>query len=161
MSTEFLTGVHYPQPFDQWVVELCLGAAREVCILSPRLDSEVFDRGELAAALSALVRSSRQAQVRILVRDARVLVGHGHRLLNLSRRLPSSIHIHTLAEHPAWKGQTVVIRDHTGVMYKPADSDHEGFYEPDSRASTQRHLDLFEDLWQHSGQDTELRSLSL
>jgi hypothetical protein len=161
MSTEFVTGVHYPQPFDQLVVELCLRAARQVCIMSPSLDAEVFDRGELIAALSALVRSSRQTQVRILVSDSRALVARGHRLLNLARRLPSSVHIHKLSEHPDWKGQTVVICDHTGVVYKPGDSDHEGFYEPDSRASTQQHLELFEDLWRHSVQDTELRSLSL
>jgi hypothetical protein len=161
MSSEFVTGVHYPQPFDQLVVELALSAARQVCILSPRLDGEVFDRGELVAALGALVRSSRQTQVRILISDSRGLVARGHRLLNLARRLPSSVHIHKLPEHPDWKGQTVVIRDHTGVLYKPGDSDHEGFYEPDSRASTQQHLELFEDLWRHSSQDPELRSLAL
>ena len=55
----------------------------------------------------------------------------------------------------------VVIRDHDGVLYKPAGSDHDGFYEPDSRASTRKHLELFEELWRYSVQDTELRTLSL
>ena len=161
MSNEFLTGVQYPKPFDQLLVELCQSAARQIFILSPHLDNEVFDNAELVDALSALVRSSRQTRVRILISDSRGLVARGHRLLNLARRLPSSVEIQKLAEHPDWKGQTVIIRDRDGVLYKPGDSDHEGFYEPDSRASTQQHLELFEELWRHSEADIELRSLSL
>ena len=161
MSNEFLTGVQYPKPFDQLLVELCQSAARQIFILSPHLDNEVFDNAELVEALSALVRSSRQTRVRILISDSRGLVARGHRLLNLARRLPSSVEIQKLAEHPDWKGQTVIIRDRDGVLYKPGGSDHEGFYEPDSRASTQQHLELFEELWRHSEADIELRSLSL
>lgn len=161
MSNEFLTGVQYPKPFDQLLVELCQSAARQIFILSPHLDNEVFDNAELVDALSALVRSSRQTRVRILISDSRGLVARGHRLLNLARRLPSSVEIQKLAEHPDWKGQTVIIRDRDGVLHKPGSSDHEGFYEPDSRASTQQHLELFEELWRHSEADIELRSLSL
>lgn len=161
MSNESLTGVQYPHPFDELLVELCGSASREICILSPRLDHEVFDNPALVTALSALVRSSRQTQVRILVSDSRALVARGHRLLLLARRLPSAVHIHQLVHHPDWRGQTVVIRDHSGVLFKPGDSDHDGFYEPDSRASTQQHREMFEGLWQLSGQDIELRALSL
>lgn len=157
----FTTGVQYPQPFDALAVELCKTAARQICILSPHLDHEAFDNDELSLALSALVRSSRQTQVRILINDSRALAGRGHRLLQLARRIPSSLKLQKLAEHPDWNGETIVIRDRDGVLYKPGGSAHECFYEPDSRASTQRHLELFEELWRHSAQDIELRSLSL
>jgi len=161
MSSEFLTGVKYPHPFDELAVELCGSAARQVCILSPRLDHEAFDNTALADALGVLIRSSRQTRVRILVADTRGLVSRGHRLLLLARRIPSSVQIQKLAEHPQWKDETIVICDRDGVLYKPGDSDHDGFYEPSSRASTQRHLDLFEELWRNSAADAELRSLTL
>lgn len=161
MSNEFLAGVEYPHPFDELAVELCSSAAREICILSPTLDHQVFDRAELVDAMGVLIRSSRQTRVRILVADSRALVSRGHRLLLLARRLPSSVHLQKQVDHPQWKGETIVICDRDGVLYKPGDSDHNGFYEPSSRASTQRHLELFEELWRHSVQDVELRSLSL
>ena len=161
MSNEFLTGVEYPHPFDDLAVELCSSAAREICILSPRLDHQVFDRPELVEAIGVLIRSSRQTRVRILVADSRALVTRGHRLLLLARRLPTSVHIQKQVDHPQWKGETIVICDRDGVLYKPGDSDHDGFFQPSSRASTQRHLELFEELWRHSEQDVELRSLSL
>ncbi len=101
MSSEFLSGVKYPHPFDELVVALCESARRQLFIQSPSLDYEVFDNGELADSISKLVRSSRQTEVRILINDPRPLVTRGHRLLELARRLPSSVRIQTLAEHPA------------------------------------------------------------
>jgi hypothetical protein len=88
-------------------------------------------------------------------------VARGHRLLKLARRIPTSIHIRKLAEHPQWNDETIVICDRDGVLHKPGDSDREGFYEHSSPASTRRHLELFEELWRHSAEDVELRSLAL
>ena len=161
LSPGFLTGINYPHPFDNLAVELVASASRHICILSPALDHDVFDRRELSEALAALARRGRESLVRILVSDARPIVQRGHRLLQLARRLPSSVRLQKLAEHPDWKGETIVIRDRDGVLYKPGDADHEGFYEPDSRASAQKHADLFEELWRHSAPDVEFRSFSL
>jgi hypothetical protein len=158
---DFVTGVQYPHPFDELAVALCASAARNVNILSPTLDHRVFDNPELVAALAALARDSRQTQVRILISDSRQIVARGHRLVQLARRLTSSVHIQKLAEHPDWNGETVITRDRDGVLYKPGGSDHEGFYQPNSRWSAQKHLELFEELWRHSAADVELRALSL
>jgi hypothetical protein len=160
-SKEFTTGVEYPSPFDRYGVSLCESARRHICIQSPKLDYAAFNNTELVAALSALARSSRQAQVRILISDSRLLIGRGHHLLQLARRLPSTVKIRKLAEHPQWNNETVVIRDRDGVLYKPGGSEHDAFFEPDSRASTARHLELFDELWRHSVEDSELRSLHL
>jgi hypothetical protein len=160
-NNEFVTGIEYPRPFDGYAVELVQSALRYCCILSPTLDHAAFDNSAMADALSTLCRRSRQTRVRILINDPRALVGRGHQLLQLARRLSSKIEIHKLAEHPDWNGETIVIRDRDGVLYKPTGSDHNAFYEPDSRASTQAHLELFEELWRYSVEDAELRALSL
>lgn len=157
----FLTGITYPRPFDQLAVELTKTASRHVNILSPQLDHAAFDNRALSEALSALARRGRQSLIRILVMDSRSIVQRGHCLMELTRRLPSSVKLQKLAEHPEWKGQTVVTRDRDGVLYKPGDSTRDCFYEPGSRASTQKHLELFENLWRHSAADIEFRSLSL
>ncbi len=160
-SDEQRRSVEYPQPFDELVVELANSAARYLYILSPTLDHAVFDQEQLADALSKLARSSRQTQVRMLVKDTRPLINRGHRLLELSRRIPSVVQLRKLTEHPEWVGQTLVIRDRDGLLFKPGDTRNEAFYEPDSRASVQVHLELFEDLWRYSEQDPNLRSLRL
>lgn len=161
LSLEFITGVAFPTPFDRYTVALCESAMRHLAIQSPQLDHAAFDNSALVEAISALARRSRQAQVRILVSDARSLVTRGHKLLQLARRLPSVVHIRKLAEHPQWNNETIVIRDRDGVLFKPGGSDHDAFYEPDSRASTVRHLELFDELWRYSIEDPELRSLHI
>ncbi len=160
-AEEFVRELAYPHPFDDYAVSLCESASRYVCILSPDLDHAAFDNPALADALSKLARGGRQSQVRILVARSTGIVNRGHRLLSLARRIPSSIHLRVLQEHPDWNGETLVIRDRDGVLYKPGGSERDGFYEPDSRASTQRHLELFEELWRHSEQDPNLRTLSI
>jgi phosphatidylserine/phosphatidylglycerophosphate/cardiolipin synthase-like enzyme len=160
-DSEFVTGIDYPSPFDRFVISLCESASRHVCIQSPKLDYAAFDNSDLVDALSALARRSRQAEVRILISDARSIIGRGHRLLQLTRRLPSVVRIRKLADHPQWNNETVVVRDRDGVLYKPGGSDHEAFFEPASRASTLRHLDLFNELWRYSMEDPELRSLHI
>jgi hypothetical protein len=160
-NDEFTTGIDYPSPFDRYAISLCQGAARYICILSPQLDHAAFDNSELVDALSALARRSRQTQIRMLISDSRPIVGRGHQLLQLAHRLPSTVHLRKLAEHPDWNGQTTVIRDRNGVLYKPGGSDHQAFFEPDSRSSTLRHLQLFDELWRFSVEDAELRSLHL
>jgi hypothetical protein len=156
-----ITGIAYPRPFDSYALKLCESASRYLCIMSPHLDHEVFNRAELANALRTLARESRQTHIRILVSDARGIVGRGHRLLQLARRLPSTVQIRKLQEHPDWQDQTVVIRDLDGLLYKHGDSEEDAFYEPASRAAAQRPLELFNELWRLSVEDPELRSLSI
>lgn len=154
-------GIAYPEPFARWAVALCRNASREICILSHDLDHRVFDDSELATALSALARRAPQSRVRILVSDYRPMIQRGHRLLALARRLPSSIILQQLNEHPDWKGETLVLMDRSGVLCKPAESDKAAFCEPDSRARAERYRDFFEELWRHSGPHIEFRSVPL
>jgi len=160
-DSERVSGVAYPHPFADYAIALCDEASRHICILSPQLDHAAFDNSELVDALTALARRSRQAQVRILINDARALVTRGHRLLQLARRLPSTVHIRKLEAHPNWNNETAVIKDRDGVLYKPGGSDHDAFYEPESRATTLRHLEQFEELWRYSVEDAELRAVYL
>ena len=161
MSEDFRSPVDYPEPFRELAVELANSAARSLCIQSPLLDREVFDNEALSDALRSLARGGRQTEARILINDSRPLVQRGHRLLQLARRIPSNLQIRRLRDHPDWNGETVVIRDRDGVLYQPGGTEKRGFYEPDSRASTQRHLERFDELWRLGTVDTELRTLSL
>ncbi len=162
MQTEnTLKAVDYPHPFDEVAAELCSAARRYVAILSPELESAAFDTEALDDALRKLLRESAQSEVRILIKSAAALVGRGHRLLNLARRMPSRVHIRRLREHPEWKDETVMICDRDTVLFKPAGSLDKAFCETDARPAAEQHLDLFENLWRYSEEDPDLRALSV
>lgn len=156
MSTDF-----YPHPFDQLAVELCDSASRYIRILSPTLDREVFDNTQLCDAISKLARRSRHSDIRILVSNSRPMVEHGHRLLTLAQRIPSLIHIQKLSHHPQLNDDTMVIRDSDGVLFKPAGSDHQGLYEPESKATVARYVEKFDELWDRSERDINLRQMQI
>ena len=160
-SEECASGVEYPKPFDALAVSLCRSAARCIRILSPSLDPAVFNTDDLSSAVSALARDTRQTEVRILVGDTRMLFRSSHRLLALARRLPSAVALRSLQEHPDWNGETLAIRDHSGLLCKYSDSHSRGCYEPDSPAATRRHREFFDQLWRLSTEDPELRSMRL
>jgi predicted GNAT family N-acyltransferase len=157
----FISGVSYPKPFDELALKLAESARRELRIYSPQLDQAVFDNDSWGSAISAVSRKAREARVRILINDSEQIVKRGHRLLNLSRRLSSSVTIHKLGTHPEISGDTYVVRDTDGIIYKPEEPERPGFYEPDSRASCKSFIEKFDLLWEKSHPDPELRQLSL
>ncbi len=153
--------VDYPEPFADLAAELCAGARRSLCLQAPALDHRVFDRPALLDAVSALARDGRQTGIRILVADVRPLIQRGHRLLALARRLPSSVQIRRLSEHPEWNGETVLIRDRDGLLLLPAGDSGRGIYRPEDRPAATARLELFDELWRAGAADPELRVLSL
>ncbi len=155
------SGIDYPQPFAELACALAGQARRHLCIMHPTLDAAVFDREPFCDAVSALARSTRQASIRILIQDSRPLVTRGHRLLHLARRLDSAMTIQRLSDHPELSDDALVIQDRTGLLLLPAAGKSGAIYRPDDAASTQQQLDRFEQLWQSSRPDPELRQLRL
>jgi predicted GNAT family N-acyltransferase len=156
-----LSKVSYPSPIDQLVVALARSARRDLAILSPDLDPLVFESPELLDAARLLIRSERQARVRILVADAREVVRQGRGLLNLARRAPSKVMFRSLREHPDWSGDTLVVRDRDGVLGYSGDGRVPGYFRPDDRASCETALGRFDDLWKSGIEHPEFRNLSI
>ncbi|MEH6590260.1 MAG: hypothetical protein V7746_08395 [Halioglobus sp.] len=159
-APESVSHIGYPQPFADLALTLCEASNRELRIVSPALDHVVFDKRELAEALSALARRRSNSRIRILINDSRAMVSHGHQLLTLARRLPSSMSIRKLAHHPDMKGETILLGDNSHLLFMPAELDG-GYYHPGSRASAQPYIDRFDDLWERATEDPEFRQLGL
>jgi len=152
--------VDYPHPFADLVIALCESASRDIRIMAPHLDPVVFDSSELADTISSLARRDSHSRIRILIKDARYIVQQGHRLLNLARRLPSSVSIRKLERHPAMSEETLVLRDLDGTLFMPLE-DGAGIYEPGSRAFAQPKIEQFDRLWEQAVEDPNVRRLGL
>lgn len=153
--------VDYPQLFAELAIAQVRLARREIALLSPRLDRAVFEQEAFLDALRALLRHSRQSRVRILVQDVRPIIEHGHRLLHLARRLPSGIELRRLSEHPDWDGDTLLLRDRSGVLSHPGGESNPGNYRPNDRGRCLTALGRFDELWRCGSHDPEFRALSI
>lgn len=158
---ERIVGASYPAPSDQLVLNLARRANRTLRIFSDSLDHLLFDDKELADRLSDLARSTRDSQVQILITNSQLIQQKGHRLLDLSRRLPSSVHLHITRVPEALEGKMMVLADHDGVLYMPNINDPRVRFEPSDRPLCMRLIEAFDRVWQRSEADPNLRELGI
>ncbi len=143
------------------VLDLCEHARREVLIFAQDLDPDLFDSTALSEALSLFARRNEQANVRILVNDITRMVRDGHRLLELSRRLPSSITIRVVHPDMRDRSENFVLADRTGLVVQPQYDTERGFANRHDAPLTRQFGDVFTRLHDRSLTDPNLRKLTL
>jgi predicted GNAT family N-acyltransferase len=158
---ERIVAASYPSPSDELVLNLAFRANRTIRIFSDNLDHLLFDNKDLAERLSDLARSTRDSQVQILITNSQLIQQKGHRLLELSRRLPSSVHLHLTKVPEALAGKMMVLADHDGVLYMPNINDGRVRFEPSDRPLCMRLIEAFDRVWQRSEADPNLRELGI
>ncbi|MEM1402191.1 MAG: GNAT family N-acetyltransferase [Pseudomonadota bacterium] len=151
----------YPQTVSQLATAQASLAQRELRILSPSLDPRCFDTEEFRSAALAFIRRHPRSSIRIMVREARPLVQRGHRLIDLARRAPSSVHLRCLGEHPDWPGDHLVLRDRAALLYLSGDDVRHGSYRTDDPGRCENERLRFEELWKAGVEHPEFRALSL
>lgn len=143
------------------ILELCQRARREVLIFAQDLEPKLFDSIELSEALSLFARRNEQTKVRILVHDITRMVRDGHRLLNLSRRLPSSISIRLVHPDMQDRSENMVLADRTGLVVQPKFDTERGFANHNDAPLTRQYADVFDRLYDRSLTDPNLRQMTL
>lgn len=155
--------VEVPATADQSgaIRELVADGRRTVRVFSDFLDPQLFDNADLVAELSRVARLGRQCQVRILVKNSLFLVKRSHRLATLHRRLPSSVPIRKLTYSPDHFVANYVLIDDCGVFFIPNEEDKVCFANNDDRPLVKHLIEQFDDLWDKSSPDPELRDMPM
>src|SRR5690554_4130459 len=147
--------------FQQHALTLVQNCRRNLSILSHNLDSLVYDNDTLVSALSSLARASRYSQIHILVKETRPLIERRHRLVELSRRLPSKVILRKLALLPENIDMAFMLGDNDKLLYKNDDSAYRGFVNNDARAEVKRLGEIFTYVWQYAEPEPGLQQLNL
>jgi hypothetical protein len=130
-------------------------------IFSRDLDPFLYDREPFLEALSRLCLRNRKAQVRVLVQDPVTPVKRNHRLIELARRLSSSIELRQPHSDYQTYNEAFLIADHCGIIHRGLADRFEGtarFYDP---VEAQRKLKWFTEIWERSQVHPEFRRLHL
>jgi GNAT superfamily N-acetyltransferase len=133
---------------------------RELCIYSRDLDPVVLNTNVLLEALRTLCLRP-GAHIRLLVQDTSRAIKDGHRLIELARRLPSSIEFRCpQAEDLQYIG-AFVVNDNFGFLARSFGDRFEcegDLYHVAEQARLKRY---FSEVWERSRPATEFRRLSL
>ena len=136
-------------------------ARRHIRIFSPHLEPEIFESQTLLDALSTVARQHRYSEVRILIVHNDLIVSRGHRLVDLSRALPSSVMLRKLNYNPGDYPGSYLLADTQGVVHRPEEDDDHGYACSDYPSRAKELAEQFDQLWERSYPDPELRELRL
>ncbi len=112
------------EDFRNIILEMAGQAITSIRIYSPVLEHKLFNNQELREICSALARKNRYTSIEILLHDPHRIIKHSHALLEISRKLSSSIKIKIV--HPDLRrlNHEYLLIDDCGVIYR---LDHEKF----------------------------------
>lgn len=136
-------------------------ARRNLYLFTRDLDPAVYDSAEFAEAVSALVRGSERAHVHILVQDSARAAKDGHRVVELAQRLSSKVRIHRPSREYADLRETFLVADELGYLYRTVADRYEAQASFRDRKRARELTRQFEEVWQRSEPDPQLRRLSL
>lgn len=142
-------------------IALARQARRSLHIFSYDLDPFIYDHSEFIEAVKNLAIGHSQSFVQIILQDSRKVIDNGHRLIELARRLSSSVQIRKTPPELKTYAQAFLIADKTGLLYRSVGDRFEGYAHFNDRFECKHLLDFFATTWEHSNPDPELRRLYL
>lgn len=136
-------------------------AQRSLCLYTPDLEPWIYHHSAIQEACKQFLLANPKNRLRILLRDSSRAVKEGHRLLSLARKLSSNCQIRKL--HPDYPNEEVsfLLVDNCGLLVRPDLNLQAGYalYQDPGRARL--HQAQFEQAWNTSVSDADLRSFLL
>lgn len=145
---------------QQVAIDLVAQARRSLCLWSRDLERRVYDCPEFITAVRILACRSRFSSVRLLVHDPKAVTQHGHRLLELARRLSSRIELRQVATDYQEYAAAFLIVDEMGLMLRPNAERYEGFFSFKTPLKAREQHHFFNEAWDKSQPHPEFRQLS-
>lgn len=150
-----------PEALKQLTNSMVSQATNRVRILSHHLNREIYDYEPIRDALSALARAHSRSIVELLIVDEHSVAISTPRLLDLARRLPSSIQLRVVNKAYPYDESAMVLVDRCGVIFQKENSIYEGFANFNSAGRNKQLTEVFDSLWSHATESQELRQLRL
>ena len=142
-------------------IALAQQASRNIDIISKHLDPGVFDSTDFIQAIKNLSISSKFTRIRILIKDSELMTQNGHRMIDLIQQLTSSIEVRKISDEYKSYNEAFSLYDAKGVIYLRYADRYEGFANFDRPRLATELSNFFNEVWEHSTPDANLRRLHL
>lgn len=136
-------------------------ARRSLALFSYNLDPRIYDTQEFCDALRQLATASRYSNVRILLRDSTTVVKQGSRVIELMHRISSRILVRKPPPEFYEHNEEFLIADDRGLLFRRFADRHDGELNFNAPNQCRLQLKFFDECWEASAADPELRRLHL
>ena len=136
--------------------------SRVLLIRANTLRQQIYERPAFVEAVKQLAIRNSRTKIRILVSDIEPIKKNGHRLVELTQRLSSSIEIRVGAKDWAGDTRSFMLADECGYVLRPRWFDLHGCtVDFNNRYEAKKLGEFFQEVWDQSQADSNLRQLSL
>lgn len=136
-------------------------ALRSISIVTPNLEPQIYDDQDFLNKLLYLCRGNRHASIRILVKDSSLAIKRGHGLIRLAQKLTTAIEIRKPMEEYLTHNLGYLLADNNAFVYRENCDLNKGIRNLDCKYRGNTLLDLFNQAWEHSEEDNQIRRLSI
>jgi hypothetical protein len=149
-------------PENKLATEHMLQQARHsIDILSRHMDKPIYNTNCFIELIVKLSRNNPRSEIRILIHDATNAVKEGHRLIQLSQKLSSFVHIRIIHSDYVQYNEAFLIADNVGLIHRQYSDRYEGTANFNAPLHAIRYKKLFTEIWEISEEDPQLRRLSI
>ena len=158
------TGVLHLNSIDDFnAIDLSMvsQATRNIRIFTQDLDHELYDNDIFVGSISDIARKHRSTIIQILVIDPSKAIKHGHKLVELSKRLTSAVFIRKVHDDYVKNKESFLLVDNRGLVRRPKANVLKGTAEFRAIPDAQSKEAYFIEVWEKSSEDPSLRRLPL
>lgn len=150
-----------PEQARAHALALISQARRSLCIYTNDLEPWLYHQAAVQQACSTFLLANPKNRLRILLADPSRAIKEGHRLLNLARRLSSNCQIRKM--HPDYpiEAVTFLLADRHGLLLRPKLEQPAGFALYNDAGRVKVRQAQFDQAWDVSQTDADLRSFLL
>lgn len=139
--------------------EIASQAKRWISIYTPDLEPGIYDHEDFLDVAKRLVLAKRYAKIRVLISEPHRTVRIGNRFVSVGRRLNSYIEFRNVHQDYREHREAYLIADDTALLYRVEGRKWEGIADTYEPAVARRYLTLFDEIWNASEIEQELREL--
>ncbi|MGD9391246.1 MAG: hypothetical protein PVG18_12310 [Thioalkalispiraceae bacterium] len=143
------------------LLQMITQAQHSLSMFSHNLDATLYDTGQYLAALKQLSLNNKHSKVRILIRDIDFITKHGHRFIELARRLPSSIEIRQTSSEYEHIITAYSIVDDRGIILRNDALRYEAKVNFNDPMLARDLLKQFNEIWNQSEPSQEMQRLHI
>jgi hypothetical protein len=136
-------------------------AQQSLSIFSYNFDGQLYNTSEFISSLRSLSLDNRNSQVRILIQDMNFLVKHSHRVIELSRRLPTSFEIRESGPQFEHLNSCYSILDGRGVILRSDAMRYDAKVDFHDPRLAKELLKQFNEIWDQSEPSPEIQRLHI
>ncbi|MBI1421849.1 MAG: hypothetical protein GC149_00195 [Gammaproteobacteria bacterium] len=140
-------------------IRLASQGGRSLDIFSRDLEPRIYDNADFVDAVRALAVKTRDMHVRILVVDPDFIIKHGHRLIELARRLTSHMEIRKVHEDYCNNPEAYLVVDNRGLLHRKLASRYEAVVNFNNPMTATEMHNQFTEMWDRSKQYMDFKRL--